>query len=107
LFVLECFDFIELILNESMDGFYIGLPCVRAWGDGGVRDAVKGMNGFCETGVVSGVPRANEFGSIVSLSAGAFKMHVTGLQMAQDDMCEEGGIAERPFFCISDELGTA
>ena len=37
-----------------MDGFDIGLPSVCAWGDGGVGDAVKGLNGFNEAGVVSG-----------------------------------------------------
>jgi len=78
LLVLKGFDFIELILDESMDSFHIGLPCMRAWGDGGVGDTVKGLNGFGEAGVVPCVPSTDEFGSVVGLGAGAFKMDLAG-----------------------------
>jgi hypothetical protein len=86
----ESYYLLELIFNESMGGFHIGLPGMGVWWDGGVDDTVKGMNGFSKTGVVFGVPASYEFRSIVCLGAGSFNMHLAGLQMVQDDFAVYG-----------------
>ena len=67
----EGFDFVELILDEAVHGFHVGLPGVSRGRDGLVEQAGDGLDGLGEGAVVAGLDTADELAAIVGLEAAA------------------------------------
>ena len=67
----EGFDLVELILDEAVDGFDIGLPGVGRGRDGLMEQAGDGLDGMGKGAVVAGLGAADELAAVVGLKASA------------------------------------
>ena len=67
----EGFDFVELILDEAMNGLHIGLPGVRRGRDGLVEQAGDGLHGLRKGAVVAGLHTADKLAAVIGLKAAA------------------------------------
>ena len=90
-----------------MNGLDIGLPRIRTWGYGGMSKAFDLMDGMGEVAVMFGVPGADEFGAVVGLDSGFIKSDAAFEKVLDDDINEEGGIDQRTFLGVGDELKAA
>ena len=66
---MKSFNTIELIFDEGMNGFDIGLPSVGGRWNGVMNQAVDRLNGFRKHTIVTGIPSANKFTAMVGLKA--------------------------------------
>ena len=67
----EGLDFVELILDEAVDGFDVGLPGVGRGRDGLMQQPADGLHGLRKGAVVAGLGAADELAAVVGLEAAA------------------------------------
>ena len=103
----EAFDLVELVLDEAVGGFDVCLPGMGCCWNGGVSQSGHAADGFGEATLAFGVPGAYELDAVVGLYSGVFQVHPAGKQVGQEDLCEEGSIAEGSFVGKGNELHAA
>ena len=67
----EGFDLVELILDEAVNGFDIGLPGVGRGRDGLMEQAGDGLDGLGKGAVGVGLGAADELAAVIGLQAAA------------------------------------
>ncbi|MDZ7362393.1 MAG: hypothetical protein ONB46_20680 [candidate division KSB1 bacterium] len=88
---------IELIFDETVNGFDIGLPGMRTGRNGLMNQPLDRLNGFGKGTVFGGVPRINKLAAIVGLKATVLQRDPTTLQMGDEYFSKERGIIQRAF----------
>jgi len=80
--------------DETVDSFDISLPGVSGGWDSGMSEVMSGLDGCGEAAVMSCVPRADVLRTVVGLDRGGREIGVTGFEMSEDDIREEGSVEE-------------
>jgi len=100
----ESFQVEELVFDEAVDGFDVGLVGVGGGGDAFVLGAEEGDGGGKVGARAVGLPFANELAAVVGLPGEVAQVHAAALKMGLDALGEElagrGGTARG----VSDEL---
>lgn len=100
---VEGFDLVELILDQAVDGFDVGLPAMGARRNEVVGTSGVVVDGAGEVAVVAGVPATDELRSVVGLPAARVQPGSPVGQMSQQHLGEEGGAVDGPFLGVGDE----
>src|SRR5713101_3653078 len=71
----EVFDFIELIFDQAVHGFDVGLPAVGARRDGVMTEAAHLSDRLSKSAIGFGLPVTDELAAIIGLEARVLELH--------------------------------
>ena len=103
----ERFHLIQLIFNQAVGRFQIGLPGVGPWRDGLMREAGHRFDRAGEGAVVASIPGADEFAAVIRLDAAALQADTALLEVRQQTLRKEGGIGQGALLGVGEELEAA
>ena len=100
----EGFDLVELILDEAVGGFDIGLPGVGGGRDGWRQQAGDGLDGLGEGAVLAGRHTADERTAVIGLEAAADQVHAAVLEVLEQEAGKEGRASQGAFLGVAEEV---